>query len=49
MLVQAQAGKAQAAEGFWGDPGKQKSEIATGSWRGAAHAAGGPPAGLKRA
>ncbi len=40
MLVQAQAGEAQAAEGFWGDPGIKKSNIAAGSWRGAAQAAG---------
>ncbi len=49
MLVQAQGREAQAARGFWGVPGKKKSKIAAGSWRGAAQAAGGPPAGLKRA
>jgi hypothetical protein len=49
MLVQAQAGEAQAARGFWGGPGKKKSKFAAGSWRGAAQTAGGPPARLKRA
>ncbi len=49
LLVEAQAGEAQAADGFWGGLGKKKSKIAAGSWRGAAQAVGGPPAGLKRA
>ncbi len=49
MLVQAQAGEAQAEEGFRGDTGKKKTKIAAGSWRGAAQAVGGPPAGLKMA
>ncbi len=41
MLVQAQAGEAQAARGFWEGPGKKKSKIAVASWAGAAQAAGG--------
>ncbi len=49
MVVQAQAGDAQAAMGFWGGPGTKKSKITAGSWRGAAQAVGEPPAGLKRA
>jgi hypothetical protein len=49
MLVQAQAGESQAARGFWGGPGKNKSKMAAGSWRGAALAVGGPLAELKRA
>ncbi len=49
MLVQAQAGEAQAARGFWGWPREKKSKIAGASWRGAAQAAGGPLAELKRA
>jgi hypothetical protein len=49
MLVQAHAGEAQAARGFWGSPGKKKSLIAAGSLRGAAQKAGEPPVWLKRA
>jgi hypothetical protein len=46
MLMQAQAGEAQAAEGFFGGPGNKKSKIAADSSRGAAQAAGGPLRGL---
>ncbi len=49
MLVQAQAGEAQAARGFRGGPGKKKSKIAGAGWRGAAQGAGGPLRGLGRA
>jgi hypothetical protein len=49
MLVQAQGGEAQAARGFWAVPGKKKSTIVAGSWRGVAQAAGGPIRGLVRA
>jgi hypothetical protein len=47
MLVQAQAGEAQVARGFWGGAGKKKSKIAAGSWRGAAQAASRPERGLR--
>jgi hypothetical protein len=35
MLVQAQAGEAQAARGFWEGPREKKSKIAGANWRGA--------------
>ncbi len=48
MLVQAQRGEAQAAEGFWVGPGKKKSKTAGASRRGAAQAAELTQTGLKQ-
>ncbi len=42
MLMQAQAGEAQAARVLWEQPREKKSKIAGASWRGAAQAASGP-------
>ncbi len=46
MLVQAQAGEAQAARGFWKGPREKKSKLDGASWRGA-QAATEPQGGLK--